>query len=65
MGATAAASAADELIPTWREDQRRSDVKKGRFSKAEREAIKQAILVRAAAQKPVHVGWTVCAQGSD
>ncbi len=65
MGATAAASAADNLISTWREDQRRSDVKKGRFSKAERETIKQAIMVRAAAQKPVHAGWTVCAWGLD
>ena len=55
-GATAAGSAADELIPTWREDQQRSDVKKGRFSKAERETIKQAIMVRAAAQKAVHAG---------
>lgn len=65
MGATAAASAADELIHTWREDQRRSDVKKGRFSKAERETIKQAIMVRAAAEKPVHAGWTVFAEGSE
>ena len=64
-GATAAGSAADELIPTWREDQQRSDVKKGRFSKAERETIKQAIMVRAAAQKAVHAGCMVFAQGGN